>query len=161
MLFERLKVISQTAYEILQYPELNSVGPPCSYFHGIRCQIILTLEMHLQRHPSDDDRRNMYNMAPHEDLDDKFAEPPPKWATHFASSQLEESAKKKEKKLMKQKPTQGLDPNPTQSPTLYYSDVEKPKKRKKYQPAAALAKQSPSSSRDAMLPHHLQVRLGA
>ena len=38
-----------------------------------------------QRHPTDDDRRNMYNMAPFEDLDDTYAEPPPKWAAHFSS----------------------------------------------------------------------------
>ena len=78
----------------------------------------LTLEIHLQRHATDDDRRNMYNMAPFEDLDDKHAEPPPKWATHF-SSHLEKAVKNKEK-LMKQKSTQSLDPNPTQPPTLYY-----------------------------------------
>ena len=41
------------------------------------------------------------------------------------------------------------------SSVSYNSDVEKPKKRKKYQPAA---KQSPSS-RDALLPHHLQGKL--
>ena len=62
----------------------------------------------------------MYNMAPHEDLDEKYAEPPPKWATHF-SGHLEEAVKNKEK-LMKQTSTQSLDPNPTQPPTLYYRE---------------------------------------
>ena len=75
----------------------------------------------MQRHPTDDDRRSMYNMAPFEELDETHAEPPPKWATHF-SGHLEEAVKNKEELIKKQKSTQSADPSQTQPPPLYYRE---------------------------------------